>query len=715
MKTSTAYFLVTIVGIAFSVRLVDAADEDDLALIYGDQETVSIATGSQLPLNLAPSIASVVTAEQIKNIGATDLDDVLETVPGLHGSVSPVGYNSIYQIRGITSQTNSQVLVLINGIPITNVLFGNRGQAWRGMPVENIARVEVIRGPGSAVYGADAFAGVINVMTKTANDIEGIDLGARYGTYDRKDGWVQYGGQWREFDIAFSLEAGETDGQTQNINADAQTVLDSNPMLGSTASRAPGSVNNLLRYIDTRLDVGWDDWQLRIGYQGREGGTGAGFSQALDPVGKSQSDRFNADVTYVNENLFDDWGVRAQFSFFNVSERSDLFLFPAGAAFPNSSPPPVTSVFSNGVIARPEIAERHYRADLSTDYSGFDDHKFRVGVGFRAQDLYKVKETTNYTIFNLGAGPFFRPRADGDGLTDLGRQDRFIEETDREIGYVYLQDEWDILADWILTAGIRYDHYSDFGGSVNPRFALVWQTTYNLTSKLLYGRAFRAPSFAEQFNINNPVGLGSPDLDPETIDSVELAFDYQASRTFRTQLNLYWYHYRDIIRLVQDTARTNRFDNDGNQFGYGLELEANWDIFDTLSLNANYAFQHANDDEQNDDVGFAPNHQVYARLDWEFLPEWNLNTQINWVGERNRAPSDPSSPGNDLREPLEDYTSVDLTLLGLDVWSGVGLSLAARNIFDANAKEPSPDPNLIPGDLPLAGRNFFIELHYQFR
>ena len=151
----------------------EGTEEKDLAWAYGDEDFVSIATGSQQPIAKAPAVATVITAKDIRAIGATDLDEILETVPGLHVARSFTGYNPIYSIRGVYSGFNPQVLVLINGISITNLFFGDRGQVWGGMPVEAIARVEVMRGPGSAVYGADAFAGVINIITKTRQDIEG--------------------------------------------------------------------------------------------------------------------------------------------------------------------------------------------------------------------------------------------------------------------------------------------------------------------------------------------------------------------------------------------------------------------------------------------------------------------------------------------------------------------------------------------------------------
>jgi iron complex outermembrane receptor protein len=187
---------VILLTVACTAHAAPQSEEEELALAYGDKSFVSIASGSRQPIARAPSVASVVTAEDIAAIGAADLDEVLETVPGLHVSRSPIGYNSIYTIRGIHTQYNPQVLMLVNGIPITGVYTGNRSQIWGGMPVENIARIEVIRGPGSALYGADAFSGVINSITRTAADLDGTQLGLRGGSFNSRDAWVQHGGAW---------------------------------------------------------------------------------------------------------------------------------------------------------------------------------------------------------------------------------------------------------------------------------------------------------------------------------------------------------------------------------------------------------------------------------------------------------------------------------------------------------------------------------------
>ena len=685
-------------------------DEEELMLAYGGEEFVTIATGNLQAVSRAPSATTVITSAQIKKIGATDLDEVLETVPGLHVSVSPIGYNSIYQIRGITSKFNPQVLMLVNGIPVTEVFTGSRGLVWGGMQVNNIARVEVIRGPGSALYGADAFAGVINIITKTSKDINGIEAGARYGSFDDKAGWLLAGHTWKGWDIAVSFEYDEQEGHKEHIAKDAQSFFDG--AFGTSASLAPGPVSLQRQRIDTRLDLAKDEWRFRAGYQGRkDGGVGAGGNDALDPVGRGDSDRFNADLTYETDDLIEDWTLKGQFSFLSISDRSDLVLFPPGAFI---------GTFPNGVQGNPDVSERHYRLELSGLYSGFSAHKLRGGVGFRLEDLFKVKELKNFKIAPDPVTGIRRPVPRDDGLVSVTGSDAFIQETDRTVRYFFLQDEWNFIRDWTITAGFRFDHYSDFGATFNPRVALVWQTTYSLTSKLLYGRAFRPPSFQEQKLRNNPVVEGNSDLDPETVDWVELAFDYSPNDSIRSELNLYWYHMDEVLRFG-DQASTNtdgsvaKATNSGNREGYGFELAASWKVSSSLGLHVNYAFQNSRDNTVNDHVGMAPTHQIYTRTDWAFLPHWNLDMEANWVAYRKRSPADP-------RPQVGDYVIVDLTLRREKIAEHWGFSLSLRNLLDENAHEPSPFSDVtgstgsfIPYDLPLAGRSIYGEIRFELQ
>lgn len=657
-------------------------EEEALAQIYGDEEFVSIATGQRQLLSQAPSVATVITAEDIEAIGATDLDQALETVPGLHVSRSQILYNPIYVIRGIHSQYNPQVLMLINGIPITNIFQGDRNLVWGGMPVKNIARIEVIRGPGSALYGADAFAGTINIVTKTAADITGTQAGVRVGSFNTKDAWVLHGGKWGTLDAAFALELHSTEGQREIIEADAGST---SPI---SASLAPGPVNTGRDRVDARLDLARADWRLRLGYQGRYNvGTGAGIGGALDPVGKDSSDRFNADLTYHDAHFSKEWDVTTQLSYLDVNQDSEnLVLFPSGA---------FGGAFPQGFLGSPDVFERHVRAESSAIYSGIQDHRIRFGAGFHFGSLYKVRETKNFS-------PAFAPLG---AVVDVSETAPFIRTGIRRVHYGFLQDEWGFAPDWTLTGGLRLDRYSDFGNTLNPRLALVWQTRYDLTTKLLYGQAFRAPSFAELFNLNNPVALGNPSLQSETIETTELAFNYKPTDTFNTQLGLFTYKMQDIIRFVGSPATAQ---NVGEQTGHGFEWEWEWKAANTLRLSGNYAWQRSTDEQTGEDAGNAPQQHLYARADWQFRPLWILDTQLNWIADRERV-------AGDNRPPVDDYTTVDLTLHRknkADAWS---LALSIVNVLDAEAREPALAEINIPNDLPLVGRSAYLELSYDFQ
>lgn len=686
--TRKAIASITLFIIFQNVAYAQSSEEEALARAYGDEDFISIATGSRQLLSLAPAVATVITADDIKAIGATDLDQVLESVPGLHVSNAPRAYSPLYTIRGIYSESNPQVLVLINDIPITNVYVGDRSQIWGGMPVENIARIEIIRGPGSAIYGADAFAGTINIITKTSADINGTEFGVRAGSFNSRNGWLLHGGQWNGFDVAFSLELLKTDGQDGIIDIDAQTGLDT--AFSTDASLAPGPVNLQRDAIEARMDVSRGHWRLRTGYQGRSNvGTGAGVAQALDPEGTNDSRRINADLTHSTQ-IGDNWEIASQLSFFDTSAESDLVLYPAGS---------FGGAFPDGVIGNPYVYERHTRLGISAFYHGIKDHHIRLGTGTIHNDMYKTEESKNFAPNGAPLGSVVDVSDDPNLV--------FIEPHDRRITYAFAQDEWQLAPDWNFTGGVRYDHYSDFGSTVNPRLALVWQTRYNLTSKVLYGRAFRAPAFNELYNINNPVALGNPDLDPEKIDTYEIAFDYQNTDSVNTKLNLFRYRMTDIIRFVPDPspATTVTAQNAGERVGTGLELETTYKAGSSLNITGNYAYQNSTERDTDSDVANAPQHKIYVRSDWRMAQTWRVSAQADWVADRKRDVTDS-------RPQVDDYTTVDLTLRYQPEAQPWNVAMSVRNLFDADAREPSPAPGSIPDDLPLPERNFYVEASY---
>lgn len=671
-------------------------EEEDLFLVYGDKASVSIATGSPTLLRKAPSVTTVVTAEDIAAIGATDLDEVLETVAGIHVSRAPNTYSSLYQIRGISTGQNPQVLMLQNGIPVTTLFQGNKGTIWGGLPIKNIARIEIIRGPGSALYGADALAGVINIITKTASQINGTYVGARVGSFQSKNAWVEHGSKAGPLEIAAFLNVGRTKGHKRIIEEDAQTVRDR--AFGTRASLAPGPVNVGYEAVDATLDLALEKWRLRFGYKLRDDlGTGAGISSALDPVGKEKSERITTDLSWTDLHIAPNWGAGATASFMQYKQRIpvNLQLYPPGTRFP-------TGTFAEGIIGHPDTSERQVRLNAYATYHGITGHALRFGIGHEDLDLYETRTIKNYVFDPAGtpvpAGP----------VADYSTIQPFMRPARRIVTYLYAQDEWKMARDLTLTAGVRHDHYSDFGGTTNPRLALVWDAAFDVTAKLIYGRAFRAPSFSELYSVNNPVQRGNPVLQPERIDTIEAAVAWNIHRKLNAKASVYRYQMTDIIRATQNAAPTlgTTFSNVGKQHGNGAEIEIDWTVRADLSFVGNYAYQRAIDERTGRDPGFAPRHHLYVRGNWKFAPEWILNPQVNWVMHRARA-------AGDARPPIADYRTVDLTLRTTPARSKWEVAASVRNLFNADAREPTP-AGTIPGDLPLAPRAFYIQAVHPF-
>lgn len=669
------------------------SEEDELALAYGDQRMVSIAAGSRQPLRQAPSVASVITAEAIQAMGAVDMDEVLESVAGLHIGRSANQYMSLYIFRGIYSQFTPQVLVLQNGVPMTTLFVGNKGNLWAGFPVEQIARIEVIRGPGSALYGADAFSGVINIITKTAADTPGTRLGVRGGSFNSRDAWMLHGGKLGPMDVSAYLRVGSTDGARNLIDKDAAKP---------GVSLAPGPLNLGHDAVDGNLELSQGLWRLRLGYKLRSNvGDGAGVAAALDPVGKGRSERTNGDLSWTDPAFARDWGLGAQLSFMRYVDlaSTNYVLLPPGTALGPGN------VFTDGFIGGPNKWERQLRASGFATYTGFSGHSLRLGLGYDDLNLYK---TTEYKNFNpnysrIGTGSL----ADVTDFSDTLL--KFMLPQQRQVGYLYAQDEWRFHPDWILTAGLRSDHYSDFGSTTNPRLALVWSATYDLTAKLLYGQAFRAPSFNEQHSINNPVISGNPNVKPEKIRTAEAALAWAPSDGLQLNLSLFSYRMRDIIRGAPNPAAppANLIQNRGGQEGHGAELELVWDASRSLRLSGTYAYQRSVDETTRLDAGYAPHQHAYLQADWAVARGATLSGQINRVAGRYR-------PAGDARPPVKDYTTLDLsarTQLGSPAWE---LSLMLRNIFNADAREPSLAGSGIVNDLPVAPRAGYVQAQYHY-
>lgn len=678
-----------------------ARDDVELNELYDDAAMVSIAAGKKQTLQLAPGSATVITAAAIKAMGATDLAQALQAVPGLYVSVETQGYTPVYAFRGIFSGLNPEVLMLLDGTPLNSATVGNRGQGLRWFPVENIARIEVIRGPGSALYGANAFAGVINVITRSFDQAEPDFAGVRVGSWNSREAWLRYQFERAGFMVSAYLQLLGTDGPHESIQKDLQSLLDAT--FATHASLAPGPLSLAAHGSIAQVNLAYGDWLAKLNYRRDASGLGPGIAEALDPAGTVQTSRLFATLAYRHQH-WRDWEFGAELELARLTQYAspnDPRVLPPGT---------LGGAFPDGVIGNPTWSERHAGGQFNGVYGGLGNHQFLFGAGYRSENLYKATERKNFGVALLaGAGPALVPLPSGVVETAGNPALVYLLPMRRGIAYAYVQDEWRVAPDWMLTAGLRQDRYTDFGNSTNPRAALVWSPTLDLAVKLLYGRSFRAPSFVEEYPGINPTNRGNPGIQPETMATRELIFDWQPLPLLHGGLTLFRYREADIIRFVanRDPSSGATAQNTGAQRGAGAELSFDWRRASSLHVDGSLSLQRAVDPATGKDAGLAPQRRLFLRASRAMGGDWELGGSANHVAGRLRQP-------NDTRPPIADYTLVSLVLRRSHLPAHCELRVGVGNALNRDVREPSLAPGNIPFDLPMPRRNFYAQLERLF-
>lgn len=664
-------------------------EEDDLLLQLGSARAIEIASGYMQPLSDAPSAATVITRAEMEAMGAQTVDDVLETVPGLHVS-NAVGFRTIYGVRGVATQNNAEILVMVNNVPIQDAVTGGRTSIWN-MPVQAMSRIEVIRGPGSAVHGGNALSGVINIVTKNADETMIGELGGTVGSFDTYSGWLTKGHKGSDVDASFFAYGRSTNGPNRRVPTDAQTGLDA--VFGSSASLSPGALNVGRDEVVASFDVGISDhWRIRGIYEGfRDAGVGVGIGDTLDPNGRLRNNFYVGDVTYqdqVKSSLIT-WNTYITW----LDNDGSFQIFPPGAF----------GAFADGVRQSVSTQIGTVGSRVSLLYRGFPRHTLRSEIGFAHQWTDKVGSRIN-----------FAPDPITGGLMPLGglqpvsavSPDLLSAFRERTIIYGLLQDDWRAFDDGVVTAGVRFDGYSDVGVSVSPRLSVMYDLSHDITASLRYGRAFRPPSFLENGSAKLIQGQL---LDPETVDTVEIGVEKRFG-TNRVELSGFWSDLKNLIvneRLPVATPALQNFRNSGDYEVYGFEFAASFRLTDDLGWFTNYSHQQPVDNRLPSGLVSLPRHHVYTRLHWNPMTHWQFDARLNAVADRPRATGVS-------KNPVKDYLSVGFTVTRTEVLRGLDVLFRVENAFDADIWEPALSEDPFVTDIPLAGRSFLGQVRVRF-
>ena len=498
----------------------------------------------------APSTVSVVTAADIKAFGWRTLADVLRSVRGLY-----VGYDRNYSYLGARGflrpgDYNTRFLLQIDGNRINDSVYD---QAPIGaefpLDLDLVERIEYVPGPGSSIYGANAFFGVINVITRSARDLAGARARVEAGQFGARKGAASYA--W-----------GDEQGSTLLLSASRHTSAGQD--LYFPEFDTPAHNNGVARGLDhesgQRLYAkgGSGPFSLSLLHAERTKGVPtASFGQAFnDPRSRT-----------VDTQNYLDFGYRTTLAGqAELSARAFWGSYDSVGDYGNSDP--ARSVNRDG------SRSRWWGADIKLVSTPAAGHKVVTGAEFQ----------NDYTLaqFSYIVDPHF------DYLTDARNGQR--------LG-LYLQDEMSVTDDLLLNAGLRYDRHSGAGGVLNPRVALIYQATPATTLKAVFGSAFREPnSYELHYAFPGPDGqLANPSLKRERIRSMELALVRQLAQNERLTMTVFQ---NKVSALISQTVAPESglaiFANASKLRARGLETE--YERSGAASLRASISWQKVSGD-----------------------------------------------------------------------------------------------------------------------
>lgn len=660
-------------------EIASADEAAELKLLFDEREMVT-ATKRATPLRKAPAIATIITADEIRHMGGRNLLDLLKMVPGVGIAMNEYGVNMI-EVRGIRTTFNEKILLMIDGHTMNKNSFGSGLHLLADtLPVENIKQVEVVRGPGSALYGSSAFVATINIITRDADEIDGLEAKAGGGSFDTfKGNLVGAAGHGDKVAVSGSFDSYRTAGPELRVESD---VLRNTPY-----SAAPGAPDLDVKQTDAFLKVVAGDLAFRGHYLASRKGYYIGFGYALTDETNSSCDIDNywGEITY-NRRVGVDLAATLKLSYDHYQQEPFVKSLPAG--FNHS--------FPEGRIGRPFMQNRSLNTELQLDWDPFPGNHVIAGLGSESLKQYDVYRLAN---FNPLTGTY---------LGALQPVANWNQDASRQSTSLYLQDEWQAQEKINLTAGVRYDHYSDFGEAVNPRVGLVWNVLDQADLKMLYGQAFRAPHFQELYNINTVSNAGNPNLKPERIETFETGVAYRFSRALQLDLN---YFHSDIDDLItrDGSVTPSSYINAGQATVQGVEVGLHGRALHALGWKTTYAYQDPRDGVTGQRLPYVPAHRATGSLNYGLNRYLELNSELHWTGSRPRAEGE-------TRSEMPAYATVDVAATVRGFYKGLALQLAVHNLFDQRYADPdtSGTANKIPGDFPREGISVLANVMNKF-
>jgi iron complex outermembrane receptor protein len=658
-----------------SLHAVPPAEEITLEQLINVQvDSVFGASRYEQKVTEAPASISIVTADEVKKFGYRTLAEVLRGVRGMYIADDR---NYIYLgTRGFQrpGDYNTRMLLLVDGHRVNDNVYNG---AYYGhdnvLDVDLIERVEVIRGPGSSIYGDNAFFGVVNVVTKRARQFDGVEVSGEAGSFDTYKGRFSFGKQLQEeVDFLISGSYYTSSGQEELYY----------PEFDQRITNEPRALNNGMAI---GLD-GEEAYQMftSLGYHGLTFSGAINYRSRRVPTA-SFGTIFN-DGAEKTEDLRAYADLKLDHSFSEAIQLTgrlyyDVYLYRGDYPYDEATDGGVPT----RVLQRDDVTGDWVGTDWQLTTRIFDRHRLVVGSEFR-QSL-RQQQIFYYDVENPSV------QLSSDGQNSI-------------LGF-YGQAELSLLTNLTLNAGLRYDYYFEgFGDTLNPRLGLIYSPWKGSAFKALYGEAFRAPSAYEQyyFELQSTV----PPLQPETITTYELAYEQYFARHYRFGITGFHYDVDDLITLVdldpEGTPGINlAFANLDAVSAYGLEFEVEGKLDSGLLARLSYAFQQS-EDGKGEPLSNSPEHLVKVHLSVPlYKDKLFASAEVLYHSEVLTLTG---------RE-ADNFVLVNLTLFSQKLLKNLEASVSVYNLLGTDYVYPGSEDHL-QDSIRQDGRSFRIKLTYRF-
>jgi outer membrane receptor for ferrienterochelin and colicins len=664
-----------------------AQDESLTDLIYMG---VSVASKKVENIHKAPGVVSVITSEDIANLPAETLYDVLKTVADVTITESFFGYTDI-SFRGIKeTHYNNRTLLLLNGTPVRDVVVGTH---WlEAIPADVIERIEIIRGPGSVLYGTGAFAGVISVITKQqAPTVKAAFTG---GSKTMMQGDLTVAQQTE--DMGFLLGGSYHD--SKGYNAEAMDETGVTAQMGSYPKDPDAYEDDFYNIFG---NFNYTDFDLDL-FHFREEKDKFGITPVHLTTGEVVITASGAAVRFETDLQPLHLSSRIHYAENKYDGYLDTF-------------PPVVGV---GTPIEMTYSGQKYGLDLDGRMEVMEDLAVELGLYYEGQKSYP------YQFTNLQTGA-------------VSPYSTYLREYFTDDLSFYAQVDVAALSSLRVVGGVRYNHNRDYGDTTVPRGSLIYTALENLFIKLLYGQAFRNPTFFEKYVNTQNVLYGDPDLKPEWIETLELSTDWVANEDHAVRLTLFTLSTNDMINravnwragdvppvtLLEDrgvsttpTRNTPGYANTKGQQINGVELEMKGKLVDELlGYTVNASYKEGKEKADWSPVQFLD--QIVGNLIFTNKIDRFINTLgLEVVGPRKgNIDSGVAAPGFTRGQ---EVTVPSYALLNLkstyEVMDNLNLSLIAKNLLGQKVLYPEyirRRIDVVPGD---SGVNVFGQLSYQY-